>query len=259
MLKLKERARSSTYPVIDEDLWLDDVDVADIAAVVSGMVGQVRGGNRPIKPTVRLVLRGAQVSAGTPGSPRPRDIRASSHFSAFGSSITLAPFPLWDEDIGPLVDDTDEFETAILGILAHEVSHVRQHEAGARTRALHLASEAASQKVQRTNAYDDYIAYLCTPLEMAAHATQLAVEMRHVHGPQLRADQFRRHVRASWLWKYMRDQPKCVQRSPKAARRAFGRVSPRLLSNAWWSYQRLGNRIPAWPDRMLGWVIAHLP
>lgn len=258
MSKLKERARSSTYPVIDEDLWLDAADLADIALIVSRMVGRVRSGDRPMKPTTRLVLRSAQIVAGTPGSPRPREIRASSQFSAFGSSIILAPFPHWDEDIGPLAGDIGEFETAMFGLLAHELSHVRQHEAGARTRDMHLASEAASQKVQRTNDYDDYIRYLCTPLEVAAHATQLAVEMRHVHGSQLRIGQFRRHVQASWLWKYMREQPKCVKPSSKAARKAFGRVSRLLFSNAWWAYQRLENRTPTWPHRMLGWVFAHL-
>lgn len=259
MVKLRERLRSSVHPVIDEDLWLVAADVDAIAVVVTEMVNRVRSGVPPLKPGIPLSLLGAQLRAVTASAPRPREIRAGAHFSVFDTStIELKPFPVLAADIGPLQADLTEFETAMLGILAHEVSHVRQHEHEDRTRDLHQASETANRTAKRTQTYDDYVVYLSTPLETAAHATQLAVEIRHLHGPDLREDAFRKRCRANPVWAHMSNHPICRPASAAAAQAAFGPVSNRLLWNAWWVYLRLANRPLPWRTRAKRWLIDRL-
>lgn len=250
----------STQPAVEEDLWLEPADIEVIASAVTEMVRRVRRGDPPMKPGVPLSLLGARLHAATPGAPEPRAIRAGTHFSIFGTcTIDLSPFPINASDIGPLQADLTEFETAMLGLLAHEASHVRQREGGERTSAMHQASERASQRAWRTKLYDDYIAYLETPLETAAHATQLAVELRHLHGPDLPSGSFLRLCRASPIWMHMSNHPDCPPTSPAAGRKAFGPVSRRLLWNAWWVYLRLTNRPPPWRPRAWRWLVDRLP
>lgn len=250
MATLRDSLAVRLHPVLDEDLWLGPGEFRTIADEAAAMVREVRAGYPPLRPGQLKTILGAVVRV-SGGSPSPGDIRASAHNGESGPFIRLHPFPMFASEIGPIAAQPDEFETAITGLLVHEFTHIKQHEGGSRTAGLLLLADKAGKTVVRTLAYDDYIAYLSTPPETAAHATQMAAEVLHLQGARLGRAAFLKACRNSPLWSHMTDHPQIRPPSKTEGHKAFMSISGLLLRNAWWAYLRLTGRPPARMIRIL--------
>lgn len=243
-------------PILDDDLWIDADDFATIRTEVAKMRERLHRDLLPIDFRSKPRLRGAEVTF-SGGAPSPREIRASAESTDRSSVIKLSPFPEFYEDISNLTDDLDEFELAMTGILAHELSHVRQWQIGGnRTRRAHAASQASHEKAQLTGLYPDYIDYVATPLELAAHATQLAAETQVQCGQDLTRRQFDEVCRRSALWRHISDHPISKPGSKLEAFWHLRRVKSRLLANGWWAYRHLAGRKSGWIYRWVHRIFA---
>jgi hypothetical protein len=235
--------------------------LAEIEAVASDMCQRIEQDERPLPFLKPVSVLGAKVLAAG-GEPKPREIRGATTFGSQTCEINLDPFPQWDEDVGHLKADLAGFRTTIIGVLAHEASHVRQWTIGReRTRHEHQRSDNASRVAQASGLYTDYIAYLSTPLEIAAHSTQLAVEIRETHGDRLSSKiTFENAAKQCGLWDHMTDHPISRPTCVESGAREFAPTSRLLLSNGWWIYQRLNRHQAPWPDHIAGWLrlVGHL-
>lgn len=82
------------------------------------------------------------------------------------------------------------FETMVIGALAHEACHLLQHRESPQMFGKGSEAETAemlSRKVWCSQMPEDYVAYVSCELEMEAHATQLAAQLRS-SGELVRAD-----------------------------------------------------------------------
>jgi len=225
-----------SVPIISSDLWLDRGAFEEVRDLVGRMMTRIEQDERPLPFPPREKLQGIFVTA-KGGDPKPREIRGAAFLNGT-PIIVLDPFPCFDEEVGPLKADLEGFRSTMLGLLAHEASHIRQWVV-ARDEAAHSAASMASRKAQATKDYDDYVTYLATPLELAAHSTQLAAEVWAAEADGLSQPDFESAAARTGLWTHMTDHPVSRPACLKSGAEAFGRVGKALLANSWWAYQRL--------------------
>lgn len=238
-------------PILSAPLWLGPSDVPKIQAVVDAFVVSILAG-LPMLPVTKRVSLGvaAVVSNGVAGlSPLPRDIRGATNrvwdnpvspSCATSITVVLNNIPETPDQAAKLRADIPGFRLAMGALLAHEFTHVRQIEVGGGSFKPDVdAAAKASSDAQRSRGYADYIAYVGQPLEIAAHATQLAYEVQHAIGSNGSQAAFDAQLGASWLWNYLQTRTD-FQVAPGDDRAAlFARIETALRENAFWAYQHI--------------------
>ncbi|RRN63447.1 hypothetical protein [Caulobacter sp. 602-1] len=229
-----------TAPVIPADLWLDLADLEEIDFAVDLMVEQLAAGDPPLPAKPVRILDAQLVAGGAEQTMRPRDVRAATKFPVAGKpSIELKPFPAVGQSTEFLAEDLAAFRFAVRPVLAHEAAHVRQAVQGGQAWIDKItAADKASQEALRSNTYQDYMNYLATPIEMAAHATQLAVEVLGVHGGGLDQVEFEKRCGQAWVWRHARDATRWTE-GQQTRLPMFIPVATAWRLQAWWLYQRL--------------------
>jgi len=174
---------------------------------------------------------------------RPRDIGGG--YSRCSEQIKFTPFPNYlDMTAGngaELSGDLMAFRFAMRSLLAHEVSHRRQHQLsdGSLDQAMSDA-EAAGELADRTRNYQDYLKYLRLPVEVAAHATQMAVEVFDSYGASLTKTEFMVRCKQSWVLRRVWRSPMWLYGGDENARfDAFLPGAAEWIDQADFAYKRL--------------------
>lgn len=115
------------------------------------------------------------------------------HYQPSGETITLTSTPFAVEPYAACQASVGELANYFEHVLAHEVCHRLQHLAdatmflpdGAGTTASNLGKAAKASGLP-----DDYLAYIRHPVELEAHATQMAVQIARTAGTGLNRNEF---------------------------------------------------------------------
>ena len=226
-----------------DELWLDREDLRQIQAVVAAMVKRVVAGQSPCGATNWPTLRGARLTlSGVGERVAPDAVRAK--YSRIDpqtpGEIALVHFPRTPETSELFAESPAEMGKRLTSLLSHEVSHARQVQLGtdAVTPALREAEELG-RKAKAGTSYADYMAYVAHPIEAAAHATQLVVEIIVESESRLDEGPFRAACRSTWLFHHLRDEPLWEPGSGPLRAALFDRVWVLLVDLAWYQYDRL--------------------
>jgi hypothetical protein len=197
----------------------------------------------PLDGVPRPSVRGKEIfAAGAGNVVRPRDVEGG--YNRETKRITLDPFPTSsDMSAGrgaELADDLMVFRFALRSLLAHETSHIRQHERsnGALDQQF-SAAEKASKRVDQTKDYSDYLLYLQCPVEISAHATQLAVEVLDGYGPDLTECDFKKRCLQAWVFRRARKGKKWSGCDEQDRLKAFMPVAQTWIDQARFAYEHL--------------------
>lgn len=232
-----------TTPAIAADFWLDRADLDEIEKAVDLMLDRLSKNKAPTDGIPMPSVHGRQIfAAGTSNTIRPRDVEGS--YNRQTKNITLDPFPgSSDMSAGRgagLADDLMVFRFALRSLLAHEISHLRQDEQSKGDLDSEFsAAENASKRAEHTKDYSDYLLYLQCPVEIAAHATQLAVEVLDSYGRSLTESEFTRRCRQAWVFRRARKGEKWQTGDEQARIQAFMPVAETWIGHAHFAYQRL--------------------
>lgn len=113
----------------------------------------------------------------------------------------------WHTEQEPSSADLDDFRKWVTAVLAHEACHRMQHvEEPAKFLPGGEADDAAAknEKYKSTRLPEDYVAYVSCSLEIEAHGTQLAAELRFKG--QLNHDAFVAAAKTSALMRHVREK-----------------------------------------------------
>lgn len=232
-----------TGPIIPADYWLDRADLEEIEKAVDLMLDRLSQGRALTEANPTPSVRKRRIlSAGTASIVHPREIEAS--YSRTSGSIELKPFPnSWNMAQGhgrALADDLMVFRFALRSLLAHEVSHIRQHDMAAADLAAEFdVAETASKKAEQTKTYSDYLLYLGCAVEFAAHATQLAVEVLDSYGPGLTNGDFSKRCRQAWVFRRANKGEKWSGIDEETRLSAFMPVALEWIEQAYFAYGRM--------------------
>lgn len=230
-------------PIISDHYWLERSDLNEIERAIDHMLANLSCDNAPITSTAPPSIRGRIIlAAGAPNVVRPRQIKGG--YNRQSKNITLEPLPNSADMISgqgaELADDLFAFRLAMRSLLAHEVSHMRQDElADGNLDQDFIEAEQASEKAKQTKSYDDYLQYLLCPVELAAHATQLAVEVLDSYGIGLISSEFTKRCRQAWLFRRAYKSPEWTSDGEQARLQSFKRVGDTWIDQAMFAYKRL--------------------
>lgn len=191
------------FPEIDEDLWIEktDLDVIDLA--ISQIINNMEGEMTSIQVTNPPRIGSARISVSSdPAISIARDIRADTSGAVSNITVSLKGFPLYayQSEYRQLAADLPDLRAALRPVLAHEASHVRQIErGGSKMNDARDAASKANRKAFETKQYADYIAYVGNGIEIAAHATQLAVEVLATASTISTESEFEQAALKTWL------------------------------------------------------------
>lgn len=137
----------------------------------------------------------------------------------------------WHTGQTPDAVTLDAFRTWVTAALAHEACHLLQHRQephrfGPKSEA--EAADALSRKAKSTGQPADYVAYVSCALEIEAHATQLAAELRPAG--QLSYDAFFTAAKASDLVAHVRRKSTSSVGDPWPA---WDSLETTLIDGAW--------------------------
>lgn len=230
-------------PIISERYWLDRSDLVEIETAIDHMLVNLSRGNAPITLATPPSIRGRIIqAAGASNTVRPRQIKGG--YNRQSKNITLEPLPnstnMNSGLIVELADDLFAFRLAMRSLLAHEVSHVRQDGlSGGSLDQDFIEAELASKKAQQTKSYEDYLRYLLCPVEIAAHATQLAVEVLDSYGARLNESDFTSRCRQSWVFRRAYKNPDWTSDNEQIRLQSFKTVADTWIDQAMFAYKRL--------------------
>ena len=158
----------------------------------------------------RPTIRGVPLEFSPSNAPvRPIDVRARVAGCDLAiSQIFLDPVPMVREHGAAFVQEVDRLDRWLGPVLAHEIEHVLQKISGEddmleAVREAHALSKAAMSSRGDLSAY---LAYLGHPLEVAAHAAQLAVEVMITAGNGLDGAEFNAAAEASDLHAHVQEE-----------------------------------------------------
>lgn len=226
----------TVVPTLHADLWLEPADLEEVQAAVDHVLANLLREDAPLKLVGAPTIGGLPICAAGANAPvAPREVRAcfADH------SLDLDPFPKFFEHAEILAADLALVRIALRPILAHEACHARQRARGdAKVQSVLDDAKRLSSDAKTSKAYSDYLIYLRNAAELAAHATQLAVEVRDAYGPGLGSSDFERRCRQSWLWRHLWKGGSWTP-DPEDRGAAFKAYADELLPQSLWAYARL--------------------
>lgn len=229
-------------PIIPATYWLEKNNIADIDALVCNMIDRIAAGQAPIHQASPKIRNVPITSAGCSFAVRPRDIKGE--YNRFSMRLNLTDCPTSSDTnkgfCDELYKDIPYLRIALRGVLAHETSHIRQHQLAKGVLDSDFGSaESASKTASDTMSYSDYLNYISQPVELAAHATQSALEVLDSYGRRLTQVTFIKKCIQTWVYRRAWQDTRFVGSTVESQGQAFIAVGQEWYHQAWFAYRRL--------------------